>query len=93
LRGTAFIRIPRARSGSSSQARRRHLVDRRRQIRQETPGAGERFLLGVDGMIDAPARVWISAPPSSCLVEILAERVSPPADRRRTSPKLLVITE
>ena len=32
---------------------RRQLVDRRRQIGEETPGAGEGFLLGIDGMVDA----------------------------------------
>ena len=52
---------------------RRQLVDRRRQIREKTLRAGERFLLGVDGMIDAAGAGLDIGAAEFLLAEILAE--------------------
>ena len=53
--------------------RRRQFVDRRRQIGQEAPGAGERFLFGIDRVIDA-AGAGLDFPAAQFLLaEILAE--------------------
>jgi len=56
------------------------------QIREETPGAGKGFILGIDRMIDAAGTGLDVGPPSSCLVEILTKPLHYPADLRQTSP-------
>ena len=53
--------------------RRRQFIDRRRQIGQEAPGAGERLLLGIDRMIDAAGAGLDIGAAEFLLGEILAE--------------------
>src|SRR5207245_2878468 len=64
---------------------RRHLVDGRRQVRQETPHAGERLFFGVDGVVDG-ARLELDLPAAELVLgELLAEPPPPEPSTSRIS--------